>query len=210
MTTVHLVRHGQSTWNLSGRLQGASDTATLTRLGRAQASEAADVLADVLDVAPDGAAVGASPTMLRVSPLRRAWETAAIIGRRLAVTPIADDRLVEQHLGELEGMVTYDAFHAVGHLDWTDPASRPPGGESLHEVATRLRPLLATTRSGQWGPQVVLVTHGDCLRVLACLLRGDRLTRIDATCPPNGSVTTVVLERANGSPPAVDPSPPRP
>ena len=40
--TVHLVRHGQSTWNVEGRLQGQTVHPELTERGRREAAEAAE------------------------------------------------------------------------------------------------------------------------------------------------------------------------
>ena len=69
LPTVHLVRHGQSTWNLQHRVQGQRDEPALTVLGRRQAVDAAREL------------VGARPVRLLTSDLTRAVQTAGIIGR---------------------------------------------------------------------------------------------------------------------------------
>jgi 2,3-bisphosphoglycerate-dependent phosphoglycerate mutase len=68
MTTLLLVRHGETDWNASGRLQGHTDQ-VLNDLGRRQAVELADRLAN------DGVAA------LYASDLARARETAEILGR---------------------------------------------------------------------------------------------------------------------------------
>ncbi len=44
---LHLVRHGQSTWNIEGRLQGQTDEAELTELGRQQSRRVAEFLAPI-------------------------------------------------------------------------------------------------------------------------------------------------------------------
>ncbi|AIJ22146.1 conserved protein, phosphoglycerate mutase family protein [Amycolatopsis methanolica 239] len=71
---VHLVRHGQSAWNVAGRVQGQSPRAgSLTAAGRAQAA--------ALDVAG---------TVLVSSDLPRARETAEIIAARLGLPVLVD------------------------------------------------------------------------------------------------------------------------
>ena len=51
VTTLHLVRHGQSEWNLTRRLQGQTDAVPLTQLGAEQARTAARALAGLLAAA---------------------------------------------------------------------------------------------------------------------------------------------------------------
>ena len=70
MTIVYLARHGESDWNAANRFQGHSDR-PLTALGRRQAKALADDVAGL-------AALAAVYT----SPLRRALDTAAVVGAR--------------------------------------------------------------------------------------------------------------------------------
>ena len=71
---VLLARHGQTDWNAAGRIQGASDV-PLNENGREQARKLASKLA------ASGGRLGA----IYSSPLKRALETAGIIGRELDV-----------------------------------------------------------------------------------------------------------------------------
>ncbi|KIY92826.1 hypothetical protein MNEG_15137 [Monoraphidium neglectum] len=64
---VVLVRHGQSTWNAEGRIQGSSDFSELTPKGVKQAETTRDMLE------------GESFDCLFVSPLKRARQTADIV-----------------------------------------------------------------------------------------------------------------------------------
>jgi broad specificity phosphatase PhoE len=67
------VRHGQSTWNVLDRLQGHELSPPLTDLGREQAHDAAEALAD------------RGVVRLLSSPATRALETAEIIAARLGL-----------------------------------------------------------------------------------------------------------------------------
>ncbi|NQD41453.1 histidine phosphatase family protein, partial [Glutamicibacter halophytocola] len=92
------VRHGQTQWNLEGRLQGSSDI-PLNDTGRSQAREAVKVL-------------GAGGWDVIVSsPLSRARETAQIIaeGLGLELGP-SYDLLIERDYAQGEGMVETEAL----------------------------------------------------------------------------------------------------
>ncbi len=97
--TVHLVRHGQSTWNVEGRLQGQTVHPELTERGRREAAEAAALLR--ARCPGTGEDVG-----LICSDLVRAAQTAAVIGQVLGVSVEQDVALREQGLGVLEGRLT--------------------------------------------------------------------------------------------------------
>ncbi|SDJ11803.1 phosphoglycerate mutase [Frankineae bacterium MT45] len=185
MTSIHLVRHGQSDWNAARRLQGQSDEPVLTELGTGQAAEAAEKLRPF--------AVSA----ILSSDLRRTRQTAEIIGTRLEVPVRLDSRLREQSLGRFEGFGLQDALDATAGHDWSDVDAALPAGESLRDVARRVIPLVEEIRSGEYGDQVVLVSHGDTIRVALTVIAAQdgapNLAGIQHASPANGSVTTVEL-----------------
>ncbi len=85
-----LLRHGQTDYNLAGRMQGHLDS-ELTETGRAQA----------VAVAPE--IVRMAPDLLISSDLRRAIDTADIIGAATGLPVKLDPRLRETHLGDWQG-----------------------------------------------------------------------------------------------------------
>jgi hypothetical protein len=86
-----LVRHGQSTWNVLGLVQGHCDQARLTARGAHQARNVANQLR--------GCPIGA----LYASDLQRAVATAAPLASVLGLSMTRDRRLRERSLGALEG-----------------------------------------------------------------------------------------------------------
>jgi probable phosphoglycerate mutase len=180
--TVHLVRHGQSTWNLQRRVQGQQDEPTLTDLGRRQAVDAARQL------------VGARPVRLLTSDLTRATQTAAIIGLALGLAPIATPLLREQALGDLEGLTTQEASVRLARVDLSDPAVRYAGGESRDDVARRIAALLASPLVVDLDEtdQIVLISHGDTIRIAMAVLLGENQADAPWRSIENGSVSTVV------------------
>jgi 2,3-bisphosphoglycerate-dependent phosphoglycerate mutase len=186
LPTVHLVRHGQSSWNLQHRVQGQRDEPALTVLGRQQAADAGRTLA------------GGRPARLLTSDLARATQTAAIIGRALGLAPIATSLLREQALGELEGLTTQQASARLAGVDLSDPAVRYAGGESRADVAARIAALLASPllRDLDETDEIVLVSHGDAIRIAIAVLLGEDQADAPWRSVENGSVNTVVPQAA--------------
>ncbi|CAM3584923.1 histidine phosphatase family protein [Smaragdicoccus niigatensis] len=158
-----LLRHGQTEWNADDRMQGQIDT-HLTPLGRAQAVEAARVIAMM------------NPSIIVSSDLLRAFDTATQIGHLTGLEVLTDKRLRETQLGDWQGLShsEVDAQFPGARLAWrADPTMAPPGGESRVEVAHRSVPvieeLLATHPEWASGP-VVCVAHGGLIAALTAAL----------------------------------------
>ena len=152
---IWFLRHGQTEWNLEGRLQGRRDSA-LTALGRAQASGQAVLIRDIAH----RVALGSGG--IYVSPLGRARQTAA-----LAMpdhVPTLDSRLAEIDTGAWEGRLRADL--PKGQDDLTLYASAP-GGEGLDALIERIRAFGDELA----GPSIV-VAHGLAGQVLRGLATG--------------------------------------
>jgi probable phosphoglycerate mutase len=180
VTTLHLVRHGQSEWNLTRRLQGQVAHVPLTPLGIEQARTAADALA------------GRRIAAVHSSDLLRAQQTAEVIGTALRLPVQLDPELREQSYGSLEGLPSADVL-ATAPYDFTDPDARAPGGESLREVYDRIGRCLAGYAQRYDGRECVLVSHGDAIRAGLAWLDGAGPGDMPWRETPNGSVTTVRL-----------------
>ena len=141
------------------------------------------------------------PVLLLTSDLTRAVHTADIIGSALRREPIPTPLLREQALGELEGLTTAEASARLAGVDLADPAVRYAGGESRLDVAARIAALFASPLISELAPtdEIVLVSHGDTIRIAIALLLGE--DQADAPWRPidNGSVTTVIARRRHGS-----------
>ncbi|MGV0717045.1 glucosyl-3-phosphoglycerate phosphatase [Mycolicibacterium sp. XJ662] len=164
-----MLRHGQTEYNAGSRMQGQLDT-DLSELGREQAVAAAEVLAK------------RQPRVVVSSDLRRALDTAVVLGDRAGLPVLVDTRLRETHLGDWQGMthLEVDAVAPGARLAWREDARwAPHGGESRVDVATRAMPLVTELVADQpdWGLEaperpVVLVAHGGLIAALtAALLR---------------------------------------
>jgi broad specificity phosphatase PhoE len=154
---IWLARHGETDANAEGRVQGSLDP-PLNERGREQARELAD-RARTLGI-----------RALYTSQLRRARETAAIVGDRIGLEPHVDPRFAESFRGEWEGRLIAeikdeDPDGWAGSLA-VEPAFRFPGGESLEEHGARVEAGLADVAEGPL-PALVICHGGSIRRVLA-------------------------------------------
>ncbi len=140
MTTLLLVRHGETDWNAEGRLQGHTDR-PLSDYGRRQARR----LAEELD--------GEELEALYSSDLSRARETAEIVGQRLGLPTVLDPDLREKDWGTWEGLsaVERDRVEFVG--------------ESTEAHQERmLRALRTIAERHPESARILVVTHGGSMR----------------------------------------------
>lgn len=174
MTVITLVRHGQTDWNLAGRIQGSTDI-PLNDTGRRQAREAA------ADLVVEG------PVVLAASDLGRAQETAAIIGAaRGWGEPRVVPELRERRYGEAEGTLVADFGATFG--PWHQ--AEIPGAETTADVVARALVALRSLGAGAAGAHVVAVSHGAVMSALLhhfdALSDGDRVA--------NGAAHSFVVE----------------
>jgi len=168
MPDLHLVRHGESTWNTLGLAQGHNDLAELTSRGLRQAADAAERFRDH------------RVRTLYASDLRRALQTAAAFAEVLRLPVHADARLRERGLGALEGTAATAIEPSVTGLAGgrvADPDARPPRGESVRDLYLRAAGFADELTAnpddgGDDDGDVVVVAHGGTLRVLHAYLHG--------------------------------------
>lgn len=158
-----VARHGQTAWNATGRYQGQTDI-PLDDTGRRQARALAGHLSDE----PIRA--------IYASDLRRAHETAEIVAERHDCSVQADPRLREISFGRWEGRTHQEIedHESQALAAWHDDPmnARPPRGETLAQVVSRVAPVLAELTSRHSGQIALIVGHGAALRLLVCLALG--------------------------------------
>jgi probable phosphoglycerate mutase len=188
VTTLTLIRHGQTDWNRDGRIQGTSDI-PLNETGRQQARDTAAVLLDRMDPA--------LPVAVAASDLMRARETAEIIADELDLpAPHLYPELRERNYGAAEGM-TGDEIEA----HWgTRHASDVPGAEPWPQVRRRavrgVRQVARDVRklTAPGAASVIVVSHGALIRELVRHISHGDLPD-PATRLPNGGGYSILIER---------------
>lgn len=156
-----LVRHGETDWNRSRRLQGQTDI-PLNERGQWQASRTAEVLSRRHQDLPFDRVYS--------SDLSRAWQTAQAFAdlEKTPLHPAPDWR--ERAYGVLEGHDPESAAAALPEVAqaWRSrlPEHPIPGGESLLQFAGRVRTALDHLGQAHRGQRLLLFTHGGVLDIV--------------------------------------------
>ncbi|HEX2553619.1 MAG TPA: histidine phosphatase family protein [Microvirga sp.] len=172
---LFFIRHGETDWNLEGRLQGQRDI-PLNDLGRVQAEEAGRRLSGLVARPEDLDYVA--------SPMSRTRETMEILRQAIGLHPTAyriDERLREITFGSWEGLTWKQVRKSFPEAARAREADKwgyvPPDGESYAMLAERVRPVPADlTRD------TVIVAHGGVARAFLANLCGvahDDAPRVD-------------------------------
>lgn len=153
---LFVARHGETEWSKVGKHTGTTDL-PLIESGREVARAAGKALA------------GRSFVGRYVSPLRRAQETAELMG--LSDLTVLDD-LREWDYGNVEGISSAEMSKKIGR-DWeifrdgVGPGNTP--GETVEDVAARASHVLARVLPQLADGDVILVAHGHLLRILTAV-----------------------------------------
>lgn len=158
---LYIIRHGETRWNVEGRLQGQTDIElddNGIRLARVTAEGMRDVPFDL----------GIS------SPLIRAKKTAEIILEGRDVPILTDQRIAELSFGSWEGLGCHKDNYEIPseHFDdfYKNPFAFVPGegGETIRQLVKRTREFyLELTASREYRDKTILIaTHGCAARAL--------------------------------------------
>lgn len=180
-STLVLVRHGETTWNRSARIQGHDDTARLTALGRRQVREAAVQLS------------GGNLGVVVSSDLHRAAETARIIAEILELETHTTPQLRERNLGVLEGrpLVALDSAQSgISRGRVVDIHARPDEGESIDDLFRRTAAFVEKLVT-EGVDRPLLVTHGGPIRTILAYCRGTSMLNSPWYAVGNASIWSV-------------------
>ena len=171
MTSLILVRHGESSGNKERIFATSPHDLPLTELGYAQALAAARRIAELF-----------RPRLVVSSAYIRASETARIIAGALGVPLEVELNLHEREIGVHRGR-PYDSLQDAPDYDATRPwAWQPEGGESYEQVQARVGPILDRLAKVHSDQDIVIVSHGGVMTTLWAYVTG---RWDDAYVPPN-------------------------
>jgi len=181
MTTIILVRHGQTEWNRVERFRGRADV-PLNETGLAQAEATGRRVADTWQ-----------PAAVYTSPLSRSLKTAEAIAKRCDLPVQIHSGLIDIDYGEWQGLTPDEArqrWPEQGEAWYNQPhLARIPGGETLDEVRFRLMQTLKELVERHPSETIVLVGHTVINRVMLLGILGlgnERFWRIKQdTCAIN-------------------------
>jgi probable phosphoglycerate mutase len=194
VTTIHLVRHGETDWNRDLRWQGHSDV-PLNERGREQARELADNLSD------------AGLSAVYASDLSRAAETAQIVADRLSLPLRIDAGLREIDVGSWEGFtlaeITARSPGAVTR--WDEQGEHGwEHGESHTAMMVRVRDAIRSIADRHEGEEVLVVSHGGPIRALRALAAGLDYPRDRRSVPRTDNCEVCVIAVEDGAVRGID------
>ncbi len=130
----YIFRHGQSTYNIDGRIQGRTNDSVLTDLGKSQALELGKKLN------------GRGIEVIISSPLTRAMQTTELANKALNIPVVVDEHFIEVDVGVVEGMQYKDVM--TQYKDIFEKLHSPnlkecmdicyPQGETKRQVCKRI------------------------------------------------------------------------
>jgi broad specificity phosphatase PhoE len=153
MNTIFLVRHGENRANITKEFSYKHIDYPLTEKGRLQAHQTARYFREKQIDA------------IYTSPLKRAQETADMIGGELRLPVTVLEEFREVNVGTLElqpvSKALWDFHNAIVRNWWNgQPDSQFPGGENYHQLLARMQRGLSLVLQSQRDTRSIIVGHG--------------------------------------------------
>jgi len=161
MSEIWFIRHGETDWNVAGRLQGWQDT-PLNDTGTAQAERLAERLR--------GDAAQTRFAAIYSSDLQRAHATAKTVGDAIALPVHVEPGMRERNFGVLEGLhynsIDQESPEAAAAWKSRDPDRPVEGGETLGNFHARIVGTVEHLARRHAGERILVVTHGGALDII--------------------------------------------
>lgn len=155
--SIYITRHGQTDWNLEGRLQGKTDT-ELNATGIKEAEIAANNLKD-LDI-----------DLIISSTLKRAKKTAEIINKERNLPIIYSDIITERYFGEFQGVLNTE-FDLLGFWDY-EQNNVYEKAENVRDFFNKIYKFMDEIKEKYKDKNVLIVTHGGVVIAIDSYFNG--------------------------------------
>lgn len=146
MTRICLIRHGETDWNVLGKLQGRTDT-VLNERGILQAKQCAVHLKEI------------NWDVIITSPLLRAKQTAMILNEEINVPLLEMEAFMEKSFGDAEGMTAQKRMSEF-------PNRIYPNQEDTHSLNHRVMAGIQEINQRYGQSKVLLVAHGAVISTI--------------------------------------------
>ena len=198
MNNLILLRHGQSQWNLENRFTGWEDV-PLTEQGIAEAKVAGQLMKknkvhiDVIFSSVLQRATKTAELAIKEMNLEQFWSDGQLLMTK-------DQSLNERDYGDLVGLNKEETTNKYGkeqvHIWRRSYNVSPPGGESLENVVTRVKPYFINFIEPKIseGQNVLIVAHGNSLRatmIQVGLYKAEEISKIEI---PTGRPFVITYE----------------
>jgi broad specificity phosphatase PhoE len=164
---LYFVRHGQTDFNISHRLQGVAIDEPLNEIGIKEMN-------DILSQLPKDFEV------IYSSPLKRVFMSAEIISESSGKLIITNKEISERDFGSLAGK-TWDEIPNGRELQAIDKQHkydyRPYGGESVEDVEKRLNKFLEDVKTSGYNSALIVSSIG-IIRLVYKILKGEHVTEV--------------------------------
>jgi alpha-ribazole phosphatase/probable phosphoglycerate mutase len=180
-----LVRHGETLSNIK-KIYAGKGSESLTRRGRQQAADAAEKLKNnKIDA-------------LYSSPIKRAVETAEIIGRSVGLSVNIQESFREMELGPWEGL-SEDDINLKYPDEWriwqnTPAELKLPGRETLDELLKRVTSCIRKILQVENYRKIAVVTHVAIIRVLILYREKKSLNLYKTIHVPNAGIFNIRMD----------------
>ena len=149
---IYSTRHGQTDYNKKDIILGTTNI-ELNETGISQAEELAEKVAELNDI-----------DVIISSPMKRSLRTAKLVGERLGIEVLTDERLREWDYGEYEGKSRYTEGFAENKVNYGVRMGKT--GESLLQLSHRVYSALDDIINKYSDKNVLIVSHGGVCRVI--------------------------------------------
>ena len=164
VVNIYIARHGETRWNVEGRMQGFKDS-DLTKRGISDAKSLGESLKDI------------DFDYIYSSPLGRALDTAKYIAQDDNIKIILDDSLKELNLGIWEGMTHEDAKekYPIQYKNFREHPElfESQGGESFLELIKRVEDGLNNIIKDENHENVLIVTHTCVIKAISVIVKNE-------------------------------------
>lgn len=163
---LYLLRHGETDWNRTGRLQGHTDI-PLNQTGKMQIRQAAKELANM----------GVDIELILSSPLKRAFESAEIAADELSYKEdiLVESLLIERHFGKGEGLTLDERNERY-------PDFLFPEMESFEDLIARAHTVFDKIVTDYKDRQnILVVAHGAILSAMVTAITGGKIAYFGKT-----------------------------
>lgn len=186
MLRLYITRHGETEWNIQGRMQGWKNS-NLTSKGVSNAKALGESLKSV------------EFNKVYCSPLDRTRHTAELILSGRDIPVVYDENLREIHLGELEGLNQEEIkqiYPEFGSHFWENPhLYKAKSGEDFYQVRERVLKVLDRIMSENTEGNILIVTHGVVLKTFHAYFKNLPMERLwDPPFIYDTSLTIVEIE----------------
>lgn len=169
ITTICLVRHGETDWNVIEKLQGRTDI-PLNSTGILQAKECSEFLSS------------SNWDVIITSPLRRAKQTAEIINANLKLPIVEMEEFIERSYGDAEGM-------SIEERQVTFHDGNIPNQETMNSLKSRVVEGIHILNEKFQNKKVLLVAHGAVINSILAILSNGKIgsgkTKLINACTSN-------------------------